>query len=257
MEHDLVHPRQGNHFLHKQNGPSAIKWKDKCKCHSIKACKFGREHVQSARKRYILQKPPSLANNSFWTLLFSGGGGNKSQYLVGWGLVTLQGTLPKCAIVNVLQAEENTCSEYIEQNTKSLIYTTVHIAVQASRRQFNLLNNSRSSKNAVINRTVVPWYLRSLLPYKECRENPDHCSVHSSQTTYPGSSLPVLAYRRMNFNWGSIHPNLETPKPMKNVGLNPCMGEIAPTVNTRETWLPMVVNLLSSAVMKKSNKQNL
>lgn len=64
---------QGNHFLHKQNGPSAIKWKDKCKCHSIKACKFGREHVQSARKRYILQKPPSLANNSFWTLLFSGG----------------------------------------------------------------------------------------------------------------------------------------------------------------------------------------
>lgn len=103
---------QGNHFLHKQNGPSAIKWKDKCKCHSIKACKFGREHVQSARKRYILQKPPSLANNSFWTLLFSGGG-NKSQYLVGWGLVTLRGTLPKCAIVNVLQAEENTCSEYI------------------------------------------------------------------------------------------------------------------------------------------------
>ena len=146
---------------------------------------------------------------------FFGGGGNKSQYLVGWGLVTLQGTLPKCAIVNVLQAEENTCSEYIEQNTKSLIYTTVHIAVQASRRQFNLLNNSRSSKNAVINRTVVPWYLRSLLPYKECRENPDHCSVHSSQTTYPGSSLPVLAYRRMNFNWGSIHPNLEPQNPWK------------------------------------------
>lgn len=83
MEHDLVHPRQGNHFLHKQNGPSAIKWKDKCKCHSIKACKFGREHVQSARKRYILQKPPSLANNSFWTLLFSGGGGTNPSTL--WG----------------------------------------------------------------------------------------------------------------------------------------------------------------------------